>query len=60
MDETDYLFTIKVSFKAMDDLVARERARELSKAVLPTILLPDVSVKLQRQVQGKAPEKVQI
>ena len=58
--EREYLFTIRVPFKALDDVVAKERAQELSKAVVPVILLPDVAIKLQRQVQGKPPEGIQI
>ena len=56
----DYLYTIRVPFKAVDDAMAREKARELAQAVLPAITLPDVVVKLQRQVQGKPPEAVKI
>ena len=65
MEDKEYLLVIKVPFKALDDAVARERAQELSKAVIPVIengfsLLPDVAVKLQRQVQGRPPEGIQI
>jgi hypothetical protein len=58
MDEKDYLYTIKVPFKAGDDILAREKARELSKRALPAIGLPEASEKLQRLVQGKPPEAV--
>jgi hypothetical protein len=58
--ERSYLFIIKVPFNAVDDIMAREKARELVKVVLPAITLPDVVVKLQRQEQGRPPEAVKI
>jgi len=60
MDEKDYLLTIRVPFKAGDDVLAREKARELAQAMLPAITQPDVVIKLQRQVEGKPPQGIDL
>jgi sulfur transfer complex TusBCD TusB component (DsrH family) len=59
MDDKDYLLTIRIPFKAMDDVMAREKAKEITKVSIPTISVP-VVVKLQRQEQGKPPEGVKL
>jgi hypothetical protein len=58
VDEHDYLITIRIPFKAMDDAQARIRARNLIDPSVPDD--PGLTVKLQRLVDGKPPESVHI
>ena len=63
---SEYLLTIRVKVEAVDDVEAREKAKnELARlgmvdSVTGNVLLNGEEVKLQRLVAGKAPEKVEM
>jgi len=60
MNQKDYLIIIRIPVKALDDADARSKTCEITEKVLPTINLPDVKIKLQRQVEGKPPQGIDL
>lgn len=56
-----YIYTIRVPFKAMDDLEARNKAREIEKKVIDVLPEPnDVSSKLQEIFVDKSPRGISL
>lgn len=57
--ERDYIFTVRVRFKALDDVAARERVAAMrGEAILR--FGSDGEMKLQRVRAGVPPEKVEL
>ena len=56
----DYIFTIKIPFKANDDVEARELAKNIKKLYDESFCYANEEVKLQRIYKNKPPKKVRI
>jgi hypothetical protein len=65
MDKPRYIIVTRTFFPAADDAEARQFARVIEKAMRAAhhnniCMNTQLDVKLQRQVQGKAPEGIQL